>query len=271
MSHPEDGDFAKDFSHLIRRRSVLGLIGLAGAGGAATWLMTGGPGGAETNVVGTGADGTACVKIPTETSGPFPGDGTNRLNGETVNVLTESGILRQDIRPSFAGLTPVADGIQVELELKIVDVSNACAPLAGHAVYVWHCDAAGGYSIYGLPEANYLRGMQVTDSNGTVRFTTIFPGCYEGRWPHIHFEVFASPEAAVSGDNSLLIAQLAFSEADCQAAYADPRYEASRGPLSRISLASDMVFRDNSPEQLIQQAAVMSGGVARVTVPVLSG
>jgi protocatechuate 3,4-dioxygenase beta subunit len=271
MSHPEDGNFASDFSRILRRRSVLGLISLAGAGGAAAWLMTGGPGGAEANVTATGADGTACVKIPGETNGPYPGDGTNRLNGETINVLTESGIVRQDIRRSFGGLTPVADGIPVELELKIVDVGNACSPLAGHAVYVWHCDAVGGYSIYALPDANYLRGLQVTDANGIVRFTTIFPGCYDGRWPHLHFEVFASPEAAVSGDNSLLIAQLAFSDADCQTAYADPRYEASRGPLSRISFSSDNVFRDNSAEQLTQQTAILTGGVARVTVPVLSG
>jgi protocatechuate 3,4-dioxygenase beta subunit len=48
---------------------------------------------------------------------------------------------------------------------------------------------------------SYLRGVQVTDSNGQVTFTTIYPACYSGRWPHIHFEVFlgglgTSPKAA---------------------------------------------------------------------------
>lgn len=76
----------------------------------------------------------------------------------------------------------------------------AAPPLAGYAIYLWHCNRDGGYSMYssGITAENYLRGVQVTDSNGEVTFSTIFPGCYSGRWPHIHFEVYASLDAATT-------------------------------------------------------------------------
>ncbi|MFB2595259.1 hypothetical protein ACEYYB_10455 [Paracoccus sp. p4-l81] len=101
-------------------------------------------------------------------------------------------MLRQDLRPSFAGMTPVADGLVLDLDLTLVD-AKGCTPLAGHAVYLWYCDAIGQYSLYDLPEANFLRGVGVADDQGHVRFTTIFPGCYDGRWPHLHFELFRRP------------------------------------------------------------------------------
>ncbi len=69
--------------------------------------------------------------------------------------------------------------------------------------------SAGSYSIYRAADRNYLRGIALSDDEGRVRFTTIFPGCYPGRWPHQHFEVFASPEAAVSGKAALLTSQFA--------------------------------------------------------------
>ena len=64
--------------------------------------------------------------------------------------------------------------------------------MPGAAVYLWHCDADGNDSLYsnGVTGENYLRGVQEADANGQVHFTTIVPGCYAGRWPHIHFEVF---------------------------------------------------------------------------------
>ena len=95
---------------------------------------------------------------------------------------------------------------------------------------------------------------------GVVRFQTILPGCYDGRWPHMHFEVFAGPTAAVSGKDALLTAQIALPEAQISAFYAaDARYAASVSNLSRTSLARDMVFSDNTDLQIAQQTLVLSG------------
>src|SRR4029453_1536909 len=125
-------------------------------------------------------------------AGPLPGDGSNG-----PNALTQSGVVRSDIRSSFAGLSGTADGIPLTIMLTIVSAST-CAPLPGYAVYVWHCSREGLYSLYspGVTDQNYLRGVQETDANGQVTFTSIFPACYSGRWPHIHFEVYPSLAAA---------------------------------------------------------------------------
>ncbi|MFM2357185.1 MAG: hypothetical protein RLZZ528_2921 [Pseudomonadota bacterium] len=257
--HHHDEGFWADLHGGIGRRGLLTLLGGASLGAAGLAFLRAGAGQAQANVTGTAADGSTCVAIPTETNGPYPADGTNAFQGSTVNVLTETGVIRQDIRPSFAGYQGKADGIPLQIDLQVVTVEG-CAPKAGAAVYIWHCDAAGGYSIYAVTEANYLRGMQIADGDGRVSFTTILPGTYEGRWPHIHFEVFASAEAAVSGNDALLIAQIAFDGPALMALYqADPRYAESTGPLGRVSLSSDMVFRDNSPEQIAQQTLALTG------------
>lgn len=244
-------------SILSRRNAVVGL-GLVGVGG---YLALRGFG-AQANATGIAADGSVCVADPTETAGPFPGDGTNSKDGSTVNALQQSGIVREDIRPSFNGLTPVADGVQLDLVLTLVNVNAACAPLAGHAIYLWHCDAEGVYSMYGKTDRNYCRGVGITDAAGQLTFTTVFPACYDGRWPHIHFEVFADAAAASTGDNSLLISQFALPEDVSDAVYAaDPLYAASIGNMGGVSLASDMVFADNTAEQVAAQTMVMTGDV----------
>ncbi len=119
-------------------------------------------------------------------------------------------------------------------------------------MYVWHCDRAGGYSLYsaGVTNQNYLRGVQEADSNGRVSFTSIFPGCYAGRWPHIHFEVYPSLSAATSVANRAATSQIALPKAACDAAYAAAGYENSIVNLSRVSLATDNVFSDGSALEL---------------------
>src|SRR5207253_804792 len=140
-----------------------------------------------------------CGKIPEETAGPFPGEGSNG-----PNVLNQTGVVRSDIRPSFAGLSGTADGTPLAIALTLVSAAT-CAPLAGYAVYIWHCDRLGRYSLYsaGATNQNYLRGVQAADANGKVAFTSIYPGCYAGRWPHIHFEVYRTLAAATSVTNKL--------------------------------------------------------------------
>ncbi|MES2666861.1 MAG: intradiol ring-cleavage dioxygenase [Pseudomonadota bacterium] len=258
--HDHDGGLTADLKAILARRSVLAGLGVMGAG-IAVYAVLGTRG--EATVTGQGPDGAICVADPVETNGPFPADGTNAKDGQTVNVLTESGVVRQDIRPSFAGQTPVAEGVAMDMVIRLVSVSGACAPLAGHAVYVWQCDAAGQYSIYNAADRNYLRGVGITDATGEVRFTSIVPACYDGRWPHVHFEVFASAEAAVSGDDSLLISQFALPQDMVAAVYAsDARYAGSVENLADVSLAGDMVFGDNTPEQIAVQTLTVTGDPA---------
>ncbi|HWU94931.1 MAG TPA: intradiol ring-cleavage dioxygenase, partial [Sphingomonas sp.] len=206
----------------------------------------------------------SCVVDPTETNGPYPADGTNTSSGVTSNVLTASGVVRSDIRSSFLGSsTATAAGVQVTLTLTLVDVNAACAPLAGYAIYIWHCDRDGKYSLYDLPAESYLRGVGVTDSNGQVTFTTIFPGCYSGRWPHIHFEVFSSLANATGGRYATLISQLAMPSAACSTVYNGASgYSTSVRNFASITLSSDNVFGDNSSAQIAQQTPTMSGSVA---------
>lgn len=252
--HGPEG-LAADLPHLTRRRLV--MTGLA-MGGAALSLWAA-RGSAET-VTGTGPDGATCVALPEETAGPFPADGTNVRDGQLVNILTEEGVIRDDIRTSIGGLQPVAEGVPVTLEIRLQDVGNGCAPLVGRAVYLWQCDAAGVYSIYGAADRNYLRGVGISDGAGLVRFTTVLPGCYPGRWPHLHFEVFASAEAAVSGTAALLTSQFALPEDPCAAVYAaDPRYAASLWPFGGVSLKRDGIFRGSSKAELAAQVLTMTG------------
>jgi protocatechuate 3,4-dioxygenase beta subunit len=246
---------AADLPHLTRRRVL--VTGLA-MGGAALSLWA--ARGRAATVMGTAADGSVCVANPAETGGPFPADGTNVRAGQTVNILTEQGVIREDIRTSIGGLTPVAEGVPVTLEITLVDVNRACAPLGGMAVYVWQCDAEGIYSIYGAADRNYLRGVGISDAQGRVRFTTVFPACYPGRWPHIHFEVFSSAEMAVSGKGALLTSQFALPEAECRAVYdSQPLYAASRETINGVSLNRDGIFRDASEVELKAQMLALTG------------
>ena len=137
--------------------------------------------------------------IPEETAGPFPGDGSNG-----PNILTESGVVREDITKSVGDASGVAEGIPTTINLKLLDVAGGGGPLAGAAVYIWHCDREGRYSLYdeSIAGENYLRGVQESGADGTLTFKTIFPAAYQGRWPHVHFEVYESLDAAVAGQAS---------------------------------------------------------------------
>lgn len=213
-------------------------VGASGAGGADT------SGTAGTNSAGSVANSeTSCSKIPQETGGPYPGDGTNG-----PNALTTSGIVRDDITTSFAGLSGAADGVPLSVTLKIVD-ANGCAVKAGCAVYIWHCDRNGNYSMYTAADQNYLRGVQETDAEGSVTFESIFPGCYSGRWPHIHFEVFSSLDGATTATGKVATSQLALPEEHCAEVYATTGYESSVANFAKITLATDNVFSDGATSE----------------------
>lgn len=275
MKHlPHPHGFSHDLAALLRqtqqRRRALawlggGALALAGCGGggdSAADTATATTGGTTATTAGTtggtgstttGSSSQTCAAIPSETAGPYPGDGTNSgANGGIANALALSGIVRSNIVPSIGGATGTAAGVPLAIKLQVVNTALGCASLAGFAVYLWHCDALGRYSMYsqGVTGENYLRGVQVTDSAGEVTFNSIFPGCYDGRWPHIHFEVYASLASATSGNNDIRTSQLALPQAACAAVYADARYTGSAANLSRTSLAGDNVFGDGSALQL---------------------
>ena len=233
----------------INRRRVLRLMGLAGAAvGVAACapesLLTPSPTATSGALATAGATTAAadCAVIPEETNGPFPADGTNG-----PNVLTQSGIVRNDIRSSFGGSSGTAQGTQLSITLAIQDAARNCAPLSGAAVYVWHCDREGRYSIYsrGATDQKYLRGVAEADADGKVTFQSIFPACYTGRWPHVHFEVYPSLNKAIDSNNRLATSQIALPRDICDAVYATSGYEASVNNLSGLTLNTDMVFRDD--------------------------
>jgi protocatechuate 3,4-dioxygenase beta subunit len=229
------------------------LLPLVGCAAAAT-------GGA---VIGA-TDGGSCAAIPEETAGPFPGDGSNG-----ANALALSGIVRSDIRSSIGTATGTAEGIPLTVRLTLVNTNGGCAPLSGLAVYLWHCDRDGKYSMYELTNQNYLRGVQETDANGQVTFVTSFPGCYPGRMPHMHFEIYPSAAKATSSANKLRTSQLALPTDACSAVYATAGYSASVSALAATSFTKDIVFSDGTEQQLASvTGSVAAGYVASLIVGV---
>src|SRR5918997_3521131 len=273
-----------DLPRLLQRRGLLRLVagaGLAGAGlvtlgacadnganpdTAATPGSDGAPSGAPSGGPGGGPPGgpessetsdTANGELPEETAGPYPGDGSNG-----TNLLTESGVVRPDISRSFGSSTTKAEGVPLQITMTINDFAAGEQPLAGAAVYVWHCDRAGQYSLYSqaVVNENYLRGVQETDAKGRVTFTSIFPACYDGRWPHIHFEVYPSLAKATNSSNKIATSQMALTEEASRAVYATAGYEQSVQTLSRVSLESDNVFGDGYDLQVPEITGDAAGG-----------
>jgi protocatechuate 3,4-dioxygenase beta subunit len=260
----------------FERRQVLRWL-LAGAATLPLMSCGGGSDASSTasSSAATGSAGTvtipttgACPVIPEETGGPYPADGTNTHGGSIINVLNQSGVVRSDIRASFNGATGVAAGVPLTIHLQLLNASGGCASLAGYAVYLWHCDRDGLYSLYssGVTAQNYLRGVQETDSAGNLAFTTIFPGCYAGRMPHVHFEVYPSLDKAASVSNRIKTSQFTFPVATLNEAYTASGYTASVRNLAQISYATDNVFGDGTSLQM----ATVTGNATQGYVVTLS-
>jgi protocatechuate 3,4-dioxygenase beta subunit len=152
---------------------------LSVASGAAVLMLSGA---SRAQVARTDAPAPACVLTPAQTEGPYFVD--ERLQRADVRVDPADGSTRP--------------GALLQLTLRVASVDGAgCVPLAGAIVDIWHCDAKGVYSdvndmSFGTRGSKFLRGYQVTDADGRVRFTTIYPGAYPGRAVHIHFKVRAN-------------------------------------------------------------------------------
>ena len=302
--HDDFGGLARDLPLLLQRRHVLkmlaggtllalaacssdsktatnnaatgnttGTTATAGTGATAGTTATTN-GSATTIAAGTGAttasadsaSSATCAPINEETAGPFPGDGSNG-----PNVLAESGIVRSDITSSFGTSTNVAAGVPTTVNLTIQDTANGCSGLANAAVYIWHCDQDGLYSMYstGATDENYLRGVQETGADGRVTFKTIFPAAYSGRWPHMHFEIYSSLADATGGGNPIATSQLALPKNACDVVFASAGYEQSVRNFSQTSLSSDMVFSDDGAAHQIPATtgSVADGYTLELTVP----
>lgn len=288
--------FAHDLPVMQSRGMVRrGLLGLMGGLGAATLVgcasdsgsssasdttssssTSGGPGGGTPPDGGPGVGGMGEVSqdglddgdVPEETAGPYPGDGSNG-----VNVLTASGIVRSDITSSFGDASGVAEGVPMTINLKLYDnTADGMTPYEGAAVYLWHCDREGRYSLYsdGITEENYLRGVQVADADGAISFTSVFPACYSGRWPHLHFEVYGSVDDATSASNKLRTSQIALPEDVCTDVYESADgYSTSQSNLSQVSLDSDGIFSDGYSLQMAKVTGSVDDGYAiALNVPV---
>ena len=220
---------------LVARRRLFGLF--AGAAGTAVLASCGlaaatrGNGSTATTTTTTAGTGTL-TETPEETAGPYPADGSNG-----ANVLTQSGVVRSDIRSSFGSSTTTAPGVPLTIKLdraRHVAAPRCPAPPSTSGT----ATATASYSMYTVPNENYLRGVQETDADGSVTFTSIFPACYSGRWPHIHYEVYPSLSAATSAGEQDRHVAARPPRGDCDVVYATSGYEQSVSNMSRVSLST---------------------------------
>jgi protocatechuate 3,4-dioxygenase beta subunit len=178
----------------------------------------------------------SCAVIPMETIGPFP----------LSTFLNSSIVMRESINEDKTG-------VPLKLRLKLVNVSDGCKPISGY-VYIWHCDKDGNYSGYKDGNNNQLgktfcRGLQFTDSNGIANFTTIYPGWYDGRVTHIHFQVFLTAPSGTSQGTA--VSQLAFPDATNTQVYNSKLYTKGQNTSINKNL-DDGTFSDGVTLQLVK-------------------
>ena len=206
-------------------------------------------------------------EIPEETAGPFPGDGSNG-----PDVLTESGVVRSDITSSFGSASGVAEGVPLTLRFQVYD-------LTGDDVEVLRRRRRLRVALRPRRQLldvrrrrrgeNYLRGVQESDADGWVEFTTIFPGCYAGRWPHVHFEVYESLDAGDQRHQQAAHLAAGLPAGRLRGGLRHRGYESSVANLAGVSLDSDGIFSDGySLQMATMKGSVGSGFTATLNVPI---
>jgi uncharacterized protein (TIGR03437 family) len=219
----------------MTRRSTFAV--LAGAGAAAYFVPA-------WNETVEAADTITCVAAtPTVTEGPY---------------WVDEKLFRSDIRTDPT--TGVARaGTSLTLTITIQNLSStSCSALAGAYVDIWHCDAKGIYSdetTYNpgggtgnvtTTGQKFLRGYQITDSTGSVTFTTIYPGWYSGRTIHIHFRVRTYSGTTVLGN---FVSQIFFDDTVSNTVLAQTSY--SRTTSRDTTNSNDMVYQTANKERML--------------------
>lgn len=231
-------------------RSGLAALGLAFVAPLAsscekggTTSVTGSSSGTDTTSGSTTTSGS-CTVTSSETAGPYP-------------TVTPSSYVRSNIVDGQAG-------VPLTIQITINNTNNSCAVLSGAIVDIWHCTALGYYSEYSdtpgggyatvdYAGSHFLRGRQTTDVNGLVTFTSIFPGWYASRAPHIHAHIYNA-----SG-TSLLITQIAFPTDVCNTVYTNASDYKAHGVQDTANTA-DMVFSDSLANELSAVTGSVSAG-----------
>ena len=221
---------------ILSRREVLASLGAVGAA-----IILPFPTRSGRLVLPNGSVLPACIVRPAQTEGPYFVD--EKLN-------------RSDIR-SDPSNGKVSEGALLDLAIRVSAVSGtACAPVAGAIVDVWQCDAHGVYSDvrdidgqFNTVGQKFLRGHQVTGSNGEARFSTVYPGWYPGRTVHIHFKIRTNPGG---GRGKEFTSQLYFDDAFSDQVFAAAPY-AAKGNRTRND--GDGIFRNQGGKELMLEVA----------------
>ena len=227
---------------VMTRREVLALLGVAGVAVASRSLGQTGAGGTETS---GGGEYPSCIVTPELTEGPYFVD--ENLDRSDLRSDTETG--------------EVKEGAPLVLALRVFEIGGGCEPLANAQVDVWHCDALGVYSdvrdrSFDTTGQNWLRGYQVTDDDGTVRFTTVYPGWYRGRAVHIHFKV----RGELAGESVEFTSQFFFDEDVTDVVHAREPY-ASKGYRTLLN-ERDGIFQRGGEQLLLAPTASSDGYTA---------
>lgn len=210
------------------------------------------PAAAETGST-NGNSASNCAVTPSETAGPFP-------------TKVPANFVRKDIREDRAG-------IMMTMNLTIKNANASCAALAGALVDVWHCDKDGYYSEYGgtgmqatnFQNVDFLRGRQTTDASGLAAYTTIFPGWYSGRAPHIHVHVFSAT------GKSLLVTQIAFPFDICNTVYTTGQAFGYTKGAQNTTNERDGIFSDGYANELATVSGNNAAGYVLTHTIVVNG
>ena len=255
-------DDDRPIGRILTRREILALLGgsvflAACAPGAlnAPSATTAAAQAAATSAAATAASASgavvlpSCVVRPALTEGPYFVD--EKLN-------------RSDIRsePSTGTTKP---GVALALTFLVSKVTGtSCAALAAATVDVWHCDALGVYSDANDPSfgstkgTKFLRGYQTTDASGAAKFTTIWPGWYQGRATHIHFKIRTT---ATNGQVSDFTSQLFFNETLNDQSFALSPYS-QKGGAGRLRNEGDGIFQQSGGKLTLSPTKAADGYTA---------